>query len=677
MKKILVVLIVLAMIVSVCACGAISTGTNEQSSDSGGSGSTDSSGNTTTVYPTEISLPTVATMVAGDTLSLSVSYLPTDTTVKNVTWESSDASVLTVDETGLMTAIKSGETTVTVTAQGEDEPLTCSCIVTVKSSSSDTSINPADQTGDFSVSTKGDAAAYTQEDNIYTITAAGEYTLKGYLAGQIVVDAGDDDEVTIVLAGTTIVYDQNSPIYIKNADSVTIKAKSDTENTVYDNRSAKTVDVDTQGEGAISAKCDLKLAATGTLYVEGNYNNGIHTTKDLKIQKLTLKVKAVNNGLKGKDSVTIESGTVVVISTAGDGIKTENTDVSSKGNQRGTIAINGGDIEIYAAGDGVQAAYNFEMNGGSLAVRNGSYSAYTSRNADVDSYKGIKVKNELNVNGGQIVICSYDDGLHADYGAALGNGETGVGIVNINDGTVKISVTASSSRYVSGADAIHADNTLNVNGGVITVASAYEGLEANVINITGGTITVAATDDGLNAANKIGKTPSITISGGYVDITMASGDTDGIDSNGTFTMTGGVVISRGAPNSSNSMATGLDCDGTAKITGGTFIQLGARETVLTCTGCATLNYGSAQGGMGGGMGGPGGMGRPGGFDRGGTTSSNYVISSDTWTVEGTDISFTIANGYSYCGCCIYSSALTAGASYTLSNGTTTYTTSAS
>ena len=661
------------MIVAACACGAVNNTVSERSaSDSTGSGSTDSSGNTTVVYPTEVNLITTATMVAGDTLTLNVSYLPTDTTVKNVTWESSDTSVLTVDETGLMTAVKSGEATVTVTAQGEEETLTSSCLVTVKSSSSDTTIHPADQTGEFSVTKKGDAAEYTQEDNIYTITAAGEYTLKGYLAGQIVVDAGDDDEVTIVLAGATIVYDQNSPILIKNADSVTIKAKADTENTVYDNRAAKTVDVDDQGEGAISAKCDLKFAATGTLYVEGNYNNGIHTTKDLKIQKQTLKVKAVNNGLKGKDSVTIESGTIVVISTGGDGIKTENTDVSSKGNQRGTITVNGGDIEIYAAGDGVQAAYNFEMNGGTLTVKNGSYSAYTSRNADVDSYKGIKVKNELNINGGQIVISSYDDGLHADYGTALENGETGVGVININDGTVKIAVTASSSRYVSGADAIHADNTLNVNGGVVTVSSAYEGLEANVINITGGTITVSASDDGLNAANKIGKTPSITISGGYVDITMASGDTDGIDSNGTFTMTGGVVVSRGAPNSSNAMATGLDCDGAAKITGGTFIQLGARETVPTCTGCATLNYGSSQGGMGG----MGGMGRPGGYDRGGTTSSSYVLSSGTWTIEGTDISFTVASGYKYYGCCVYSSALTAGTSYTLSCGQTSYSASA-
>ena len=119
------------------------------------------------------------------------------------------------------------------------------------------------------------------------------------------------------------------------------------------------------------------------------------------------------------------------------------------------------------------------------------------------------------------------------------------------------------------------------------------------------------------------------------------------------------------------MATGLDCDGAAKITGGTFIQIGARETVLTCTGCATLNYGSAQGGMGG------GMGRPGSYIRGGTSSSYYVISAGEWSVDGTDISFTIANGYSYYGCCIYSSALTAGTSYTLSNGTTTYTTSAS
>ncbi len=686
-------LIVFILLVALCSCGALggngtSVGTEGSvvESDSTGSGSTDAEGHTEQVYPEEISLPATATMVVGDDLTLSVSYDPTDTTVKNVTWASSDTAVATVSADGLISAIGGGTTTITAEAEGVDGTLTDTCILTVKTASSDTSIAlPADQTGDFSIATEG--GEYTQEDNVYTITAAGEYVLSGLLNGQIVVDAADA-EVTLVLNGATIKYDKNSPVLIKQADSVTVKAQKGTQNSIYDNRSAKIVDDSDQGEGAISAKCDLKIAATGTLYVEGNYNNGIHTTKDLKVQKITLKVKAYNNALKGKDSVTIESGSLVVISTAGDGIKTENTDVSSKGNQRGTITVNDGDIEIYAAGDGIQAAYDFVMNGGTITIRNGSYSSYTSSSASVDSYKGIKVKNKLTINEGQVTIHSYDDGLHADYGTAFENGATGEGIITIAGGTINISVTSSTSRYVSGADAIHADNTLLIQGGIISVSSAYEGLEANHIEISGGTITVVATDDGLNAAKKIGETPSIKISGGYLDITMAGGDTDGIDSNGTFTMTGGIVISRGAPNSTSSMASGLDCDGSATITNGTFIQLGPRETVLSTSGCATLNYGSTSGGMGGGMGGPGFMNAttttqgatslrgPSGSFGGGSGSSN-PFSAGTWTVTGTDISFTVASGYTYYGCVIYSSSLTAGTSYTITNGTTGYTGSAS
>lgn len=663
MKKALMVGIVIVVLIAVlCGCSQETTSISSETASE-------------TVYATEISLPATALMVVGDTINLNISATPSDATLTGAVWSSSNTSVATVNaSTGLITAVSAGETTVSVTVTGESGTLTDETVVTVKNSNG-TDINPSDQTGEFVITT--DTGTYTESSGVYTLTSAGEYTVSGLLNGEIVVDAGDEDEVTIVFNGVTIKYDQNSPILIKNADSVTIKAAKDTENTIYDNRAAKTVDVDEQGEGAISAKCDLKIAATGVLYVEGNYNNGIHTTKDLKIQKVTLKVVAVNNALKGKDSVTIESGTLAIISTAGDGIKTEDTDVSSKGNQRGTITINDGDIEVYAAGDGIQAAYNFEMNGGYLTIYNGSFSKYTSKSASVDSYKGIKVKNELNINGGQIVINSYDDGLHADYGTTLENGSTGVGIININDGIIKIAVTSSTSRYVSGADAIHADNTLNIKGGTVTVSSAYEGLEANFINISGGTITISASDDGINAAKKINQTPAINISGGIVDITMASGDTDGIDSNGTFTMTGGVVISRGAPNSNNGMATGLDCDGTASIKGGTFIQLGARETVPTlANGCYTLNFGSTSGGMGGmggGMGGRPGMGGP----SGNTSSSSYIFTAGTWTLSGVNVSFTVANGYTYYGCVVYSSLLSSGTSYTISNGSSSYAASAS
>lgn len=460
---------------------------------------------------------------------------------------------------------------------------------------SDTSVSASETYGDFTITT-GDGQ-FSRSGSIIKITSAGTYQLSGRLEGQILVEAGDEDTVVLELCGVTITYGSDSPIKITSAGEVEISAKAGTENVVNDTRSVKTVDTDTQGEGAIYAKADLKIKGTGTLVVTGSYNNGIHTTKDLKIQKLNLKVTAYNNALKGNDSVTIKSGTVVAISTNGDGIKTENTDANKNGEVRGDITITGGDVTVYAAGDGIQAAHNFTMaadeetgTAGTLTIYTGSYSSYTATSASTTSYKGIKVQNILSISAGAVNIKSYDDGLHADYGTSFTAGGKGQGTIEISGGTVTIGVYSPEGKTmggffgpgggrsgwggqqtVSGADAIHADYMLNISGGVINIDSSYEGLEANVINISGGEIHVKANDDGINATKGV-TTPQINISGGFVEVEVpASGDTDGIDSNGTYTQTGGIVIVKG-PNNQNMAA--LEADGTKKITGGTLIILG-------------------------------------------------------------------------------------------------------
>ena len=139
-------------------------------------------------------------------------------------------------------------------------------------------IEVEDNTGEFSIKTSD--GIYEQNGNIYRITAAGTYTLKGYLEGQILVEAGENDEVVIELSGATIINSEDSPIKALTADKVEISAKKETGNTITDNRSAKIVDTSTLGEGAIYAKTDLKLKGTGKLVVTGNYNNGVHTSKD-------------------------------------------------------------------------------------------------------------------------------------------------------------------------------------------------------------------------------------------------------------------------------------------------------------------------------------------------------------------------------------------------------------
>ncbi len=521
-----------------------------------------------------------------------------------------------------------------------------------------------DVEGDFSITTSD--GTYAKNGSVYSITAAGTYTLAGELEGQILIEASEDDEVVLELNGVEITYGQDSPIKAVTAGKVEISAKKDTSNNVIDTRSVKTVDVETQGEGAISADCDLKLKGSGTLVVTGSYNNGVHTTKDLTIQKQTLYVTAPNNALKGKDSITMTSGDVTAISKNGNGLKSEATDLSSKSKQRGTITISGGTLLVDSCYDGIDAAYDLivnEDNDESLAttitVKTGKNSKNSANYKSSTSAKGLKAANSIQLAAGTITVQASDDAVHANYGDTFESGGTGLG---------NVSVSGANLYVASGDDGVHADNTFTISNGVVVVSNAGEGIEANHLAFEGGSTYVYGTDDGINASKKINQTPTVVVSGGYLDVSIGTGDTDGIDSNGNFSMTGGFVVTRGGYGSSGGMSTGLDCDGTASITGGTFISFNGVEMTPTKGSNVLYAYYGTTGNQGGWGGGPGG-----GGPRWANTiaSSNYKFSSGTYTLSGGSLSKTFKNEYAYSSFLIYSSELTTNTAYTLQNGSTT------
>lgn len=529
--------------------------------------------------------------------------------------------------------------------------------------------------GDFSIKVSNEGETPTVENKVYKITAAGTYTLSGKLEnGQIYVDA-EGFEVEIVLAGVSISNDLDSPIFINKSDSVDIKVKKGTENFIYDNRSSYNSE-DGTGAGAIYCKDgDLKIKGTGKLAVIAYANNAIHGKDDVTIKNATLVLRAVNNGIKGNDSVTIEETPVIDIICGNDGIKTENTDVSSKGKQRGNVTITGGEITINSYADGISAAYSAiisegetEDDDGNIIVTTPSIDIYTniyslynantlsdvsktyrpgpgggewgggSSTKAAESAKGIKACEDLNISAGRIFIEAYDDGLHGnqtsdDVQIVFENGENAKGNVTITGGDLKINASD---------DGIHADGTTSISGGTIYVGptednsgfadGSHEGIEGNVLNISGGSITVFANDDGLNAGSEI------NISGGLVDVTVSpSGDKDGIDSNGTITITGGTTITRG-PNSENMSP--IDAEGQISINGGTLVVVG-RDTTNSGGG-----YRPGPGGPGGGGGGWTSISVGNGVSTT-VSSSGLSFGSHTVTFSSSEILYT--NSYSYSG----------------------------
>ena len=528
--------------------------------------------------------------------------------------------------------------------------------------------------GDFKVKVSDGGVDPVVEGKKYIISEAGTYKLSGKLEnGQIYIDA-EDKKIELSLEGVSISNDSDSPIFIKDSDSVDIKVKKETENFIYDNRNSYDSN-DGTGAGAIYAKNgDLKIKGTGKLAVISYANNAIHGKDDVTIKNATLVLRAVNNGIKGNDSVTIEERPIIDIICGNDGIKTENTDVSSKGNQRGNITITGGEITINSYADGISAAYSAIISTGIAEDDDGNqittaplidiytniYSSYQANNLNVssnlsrpgpgsgggwggnsstkaaESAKGIKACEDINISAGVIYIEAYDDGIHGnqtsdDQQIVFDNGENAKGNVTISGGIFRINASD---------DGIHADGTTSISGGDIYVGprednsgfadGSHEGIEGNIVNISGGQMTVYANDDGINAQSEI------NISGGFVDVHVnPNGDKDGIDSNGTITITGGTTITRG-PNSDNMSP--IDADGAISVNGGTLIIVGRNM--------------SSSGGYRGrpGPGGPGGMGTTINVGSGVTTSSSSSGASfGSHSVTFTSEVIYYVNSYTYSG----------------------------
>jgi len=211
---------------------------------------------------------------------------------------------------------------------------------------------------------------------------------------------------------------------------------------------------------------DLYITGSGSLSVTANFADGIVGKDDMWVSSGTIDVTSVDDGIRGKDSLNIEGGTIT-IDAAGDGMKSTND--SDLG--LGQLNITDGTITITSGDDAIKAEQKIWIAGGTIDIP--------------ESVEGIEAP-VIVIDGGDIELYASDDGMNASASAivtdglsvtinggsltiVMGAGDTDAidsnGDLTINGGEVDI--TAQSPFDYDGAGALNG-GTVIVNGQQVT-----------------------------------------------------------------------------------------------------------------------------------------------------------------------------------------------------------------
>ncbi|AYF97296.1 carbohydrate-binding domain-containing protein [Protaetiibacter intestinalis] len=420
-----------------------------------------------------------------------------------------------------------------------------------------------------------------------TITEAGVYRLSGDYTGGVVVDAGDEAQVVLILDGAEISNADGPGIQVTSADDVGIFLEDGSTNTVSDAGTGYADDADFHA--AIASDADLTISGTGALEVDA-VDDGISTSDDLVILSGTIAVTAGDDGLRGHDALVVKDGALTV-DAGGDALTSDQDGDETQG----WIELAGGTLDLTAGDDGLDA------------------------------------QTDIVVTGGALTVDAADDGLHSEVVLAIEGGE--VTVANANEGIESFTISIAGGTI----DVTTSDDGLNASGGTSSGGGMGDG--GQLLSLSGGTLTVNAQGDGLDSNG------SIEMTGGDVVVQGPTADDNGaLDSNGSFTISGGTLVaigssgmaetpdadsaqgfvSIGVTGSAGDVVEVTDADGTviAEVTASKSfgnIVVSTAEVVDGQSYTATVNGSSAGTGTAGeassGFGGGGGMGGGGGGQR--------------------------------------------------------------
>ncbi len=289
-----------------------------------------------------------------------------------------------------------------------------------------------------------------------TVSDAGVYVLTGSANNAcVVVEAGDEDKVQLVLNGVSIVNTDRPCILVESADKVFLTSAEGSDNTF-----AVSGSFGGEEDAAIFSRNDLVLNGLGRVTVASS-KDGVRTNDDLKLTGGAWNVTSAGSALKAHDSVSAYDG-VYELTAGTDGIHAEDNDDDAVG----SIVIQGGSFTVQAGDDGIHATTSITVNGASLSI---------------SAAEGIEA-TQVVLNAGTVSIRAADDGVNA------GRKSKSMGVkIEINGGEITIAMGPGDT------DALDSNGDLIITGGTIDITARSPFDYDGSCSYTGGTIIVNGT----------------------------------------------------------------------------------------------------------------------------------------------------------------------------------------
>lgn len=398
-------------------------------------------------------------------------------------------------------------------------------------------------------------------------------------------DAIDGDEAFVVINGGNITINSSAEdINGISSDSII-------------NISGGTIDITISGAQSKGIKCNGDINLLGGNITINNSGKAAVVDYD----------PAYCTAIKSEGKTTVNGAEITIRATgiASRGIVSD-TDIDILG---GTTIINStGAGSTYTTSSNTTDSYHavcLKSNGNMNII--GGYVSTTSTGT---AGKGLVCDGKLTVgssstdptltlktSGSKITVSSSSSTSYWGGGMQPGGGMGGMGgssSANYDEAkTIKctgdIEFISGTTTISSADDGLKSDGSIIVSGGTLTISNSTEGIEAPIITFNGGNISIISSDDCFNATYGNGGESNdgsiLTINGGYIVLNASGGDA--LDSNGSIKMTGGTVVAHGP---ASQPEVGLDYNGTFLISGGLLIVSGINSNNLQTPGTSSSQY---------------------------------------------------------------------------------------